>query len=99
LAHAKAMHEPFPDQNGVAPRGPDPRLVVDAYADQGARDDPEGQARITAFVQGLQQLAWTEGRNLQFEYRWGSGDLQKAAAELVALSSDVIFVCATPAAL
>ena len=34
-----------------------------------ARDDPEGQARITAFVQGLQKLGWTEGRNLQIEYR------------------------------
>jgi putative ABC transport system substrate-binding protein len=34
-----------------------------------ARDNPEGQARITAFVQGLQTLGWTEGRNLQIEYR------------------------------
>ena len=62
-----------------------------------ARDDPEGQARVTAFVQGLQKLGWTEGRNLQIEYRWGSGDLQKAAAELVALSPDVIFTNSTPA--
>ena len=45
-----------------------------------ARDNPETQARITAFVQGLQKLGWTEGRNLQIEYRWGTGDLQKAAA-------------------
>jgi putative tryptophan/tyrosine transport system substrate-binding protein len=62
-----------------------------------ARDDPEGHARITAFVQGLQKLGWTEGRNLQIEYRWGTGDLQKAAAELVALSPDVIFTSTTPA--
>ena len=62
-----------------------------------ARDNPEAQARITAFLQGLQTLGWTEGRNLQIEYRWGSGDLQKAAAELVALSPDVIFANATPA--
>src|SRR3974390_3935292 len=62
-----------------------------------AKDNPDGQARITAFLQGLQTLGWTEGRNLQIEYRWGSGDLQKAAAELVALSPDVIFASNTPA--
>jgi putative ABC transport system substrate-binding protein len=61
-----------------------------------ARGDPEGQARITAFVQGLQKLGWTEGRNLQIEYRWGIDDLQKAATELVALSPDVIFASNTP---
>src|SRR6516162_4276582 len=62
-----------------------------------ARDNSEGQARTTAFVQGLQKLGWSEGRNLQIEYRWGSGDLQKAAAELVALSPDVIFTNSTQA--
>jgi putative ABC transport system substrate-binding protein len=45
----------------------------------------------------LQTLGWTEGRNLQIEYRWVSGDLQKAAAELVALSPDVIFTNGTAA--
>jgi DNA-binding LacI/PurR family transcriptional regulator len=60
-----------------------------------AKDNPETQARIAAFLQGLQKLGWTEGRNLQIEYRWGSGDLQKAAAELVALSPDVIFANGT----
>jgi len=62
-----------------------------------ARDDTEGQARVTAFVQGLQKLGWIEGRNLQIEYRWDTGDLQKAAAELVALSPEVIFASTTPA--
>jgi putative ABC transport system substrate-binding protein len=62
-----------------------------------ARDNSEGQARVTAFLQGLQKLGWTEGRNLQIEYRWGTGDLQKAAAELVALSPEVIFASSTPA--
>src|SRR5215831_3803434 len=62
-----------------------------------ANDNPETQARITAFLQGLQKLGWIEGRNLQIEYRWGSGDPQKAAAELVALSPDVIFANSTPA--
>jgi putative tryptophan/tyrosine transport system substrate-binding protein len=62
-----------------------------------ARDNSEAQARITAFLQGLKKLGWTEGRNLQIEYRWGIGDLQKAAAELVASSPDVIFTNSTPA--
>jgi putative ABC transport system substrate-binding protein len=62
-----------------------------------ARDDSVGQALIAAFLQGLQKLGWTEGRNLQIEYRWGTGDLQKSATELVALSPDVIFANSTPA--
>ena len=60
-------------------------------------DNPETQTRLTAFLQGLQTLGWTEGRNLQIEYRWGTSDLQKAAAEIVALSPDVIFASSTPA--
>jgi putative tryptophan/tyrosine transport system substrate-binding protein len=60
-------------------------------------DNPEGQARITAFLQELQQLGWTEGRNLHVEYRWDTGDLRKAARELVTLSPDVILASATPA--
>ena len=39
-----------------------------------AADDAEGQARIGVFEQGLQQLGWTVGRNLQIDYRWGAGD-------------------------
>jgi putative ABC transport system substrate-binding protein len=62
-----------------------------------ARDNSEAQARIAAFVQELQKLGWTEGRNLQIEYRWGTSDPQKAATELVALSPDVIFASSTPA--
>src|SRR6516164_8616418 len=62
-----------------------------------ARDNPEGHARITAFLQALQKLGWTEGRNLQIEYRWGIDDLQKAATELVASSPDVIFANSTQA--
>ena len=58
-----------------------------------AADDPEGQARIAAFQQGLQQLGWTDGRNVRIDYRWGAGnadDIRKYAAELVALAPDVI---------
>jgi putative ABC transport system substrate-binding protein len=54
-------------------------------------------ARIAAFLQELQRLGWTDGRNLQIEYRWEPRDLRKAAIELVALSPDVILVSTTPA--
>jgi len=56
-------------------------------------DDPEGQARLTEFVQGLQQLGWTNGRNVRMDVRWTAGvadNVRKYAAELVALMPDVI---------
>jgi putative ABC transport system substrate-binding protein len=62
-----------------------------------AKDDAEGQARVTAFLRELQRLGWTEGRNLQIEYRWETSDLTKAATELAALSPDVILVTTTQA--
>jgi putative ABC transport system substrate-binding protein len=58
-----------------------------------AEDDPEAQARVAAFVQGLQQLGWTDGRNLRIDIRWGAGDaerIRRDAVELVALAPDVI---------
>jgi putative ABC transport system substrate-binding protein len=61
------------------------------------KDNSEGQKRIAAFLQELQQLGWIDGRNLQIEYRWETGDIQRAAIELVALSPDVIFASTTPA--
>src|SRR5262249_30315637 len=59
------------------------------------QDSPEA-ARVAAFVQELQRIGWTDGRNLQIEYRWEPNDLRKAAMELVALSPDVILVSSTP---
>jgi putative ABC transport system substrate-binding protein len=56
-------------------------------------DDAEGQARNAAFLQGLQELGWTVGRNVRIEYRWGAGDAElfrRHASELVALAPDVI---------
>ena len=61
-----------------------------------AKDGPES-VRVEALLQELQRLGWTDGRNLQIEYRWSPSDLQKAAMELVALSPDVILVSTTPA--
>src|SRR6266849_10478551 len=57
------------------------------------RDDPRSQRNIAAFLQALQQLGWTDGRNVRIDYRWPAGDADKArkyAAELVALAPDVI---------
>jgi len=61
------------------------------------RDNSEAQARIAAFLQELQKLGWTEGRNLQIEYRGDTDDLRKAAIELVTSSPDVILGNGTPA--
>jgi putative ABC transport system substrate-binding protein len=55
--------------------------------------DPESQARIVAFKEGLQALGWTDGRNVHIDYRFSSADLdltRKSAAELVGLTPDVI---------
>jgi putative ABC transport system substrate-binding protein len=64
-----------------------------------AADDPGSPVRIAAFAQALQQLGWTLGRNVQTDYRWGAGDadrIRRYAAELVALTPDVILASGTP---
>jgi hypothetical protein len=40
----------------------------------GAADDTEYQARNAAFLQGLRELGWTDGRNVRIDYRWSGGD-------------------------
>jgi len=60
----------------------------------------EGQARFAAFRQGLEQLDWTEGRNVRIDYRFGGGDaenIRKHAAELAALAPDVILAAGAAA--
>ncbi|MFZ0262992.1 MAG: ABC transporter substrate-binding protein [Pseudolabrys sp.] len=60
-----------------------------------AVNDPESKPRTAAFIEGLQQLGWTVGRNVQIEYRWGAGNadnIRKYATELAALAPDVILV-------
>ena len=58
-----------------------------------AADDPESQARLAAFAQGLQEAGWTVGQNVRVDYRFGAGNpatLRKQAAEFVALAPEVI---------
>jgi ABC-type uncharacterized transport system substrate-binding protein len=65
-----------------------------------AESDPEAQARIAAFLQGLQHLGWIEGRNMRIEHRWGAGEadrIRRYATELVALAPDVIMATGSPA--
>ena len=59
--------------------------------------DPTGLEYITAFAQALAELGWSVGHNVRIEYRWGAGDLdrfRRYAAELVALSPDVVLASA-----
>jgi putative ABC transport system substrate-binding protein len=63
-----------------------------------AASDSEGQARVTAFKEGMQQRGWSEGRNVEIDTRFGADDIdleQKGAAELIALTPDVIFASGT----
>jgi len=65
-----------------------------------AANDPQAQNRNAAFLQGLQQLGWVVGQNVQIDYRWSVGsedDTQKYATELVALAPDVIFTSGSAA--
>ena len=64
-----------------------------------AANDPEDQARLAAFLQGLQQLGWTDGRNVHIDIRSAAGnanDTHKYATELVALAPDVILSIGSP---
>ncbi len=60
--------------------------------------DPEAEARLAAFQQGLQQLGWTAGSNVQIDIRWGADDAdreRRSAAELVGLAPDIILASGT----
>jgi putative ABC transport system substrate-binding protein len=63
-----------------------------------AADDPEGQIRVAAFMQGLQEMGRTVGRNIRVDFRWGANEperYRRFAAELVALAPDIILAGAT----
>jgi putative ABC transport system substrate-binding protein len=85
----------------LAARGqqPDRMRRIGVLMDQ-ALDDPDSSPRTAAFLGGLQQLGWTDGRNVRIDTRWSAGnaDLQRRydAAELVALAPDVILATASP---
>src|SRR5262249_23435931 len=81
------------------PPMPLPRIGLLIGVLMGVADDPEGQARVTALKQGLQELGWTDGRNIQIETRFGGADagrIRAHAAELVALAPEVIVAQTTP---
>ena len=63
-----------------------------------AADDAEAMARLAAFLQALQQLGWTDNRNVHIDYRWGAGEperIRRHAAELAALAPEVILANGT----
>jgi putative tryptophan/tyrosine transport system substrate-binding protein len=65
-----------------------------------AADDPESPVRLAAFLQGMQQLGWTDGRNMRIYTRWGAADIDRSrryATELVGLAPDVILASGSPA--
>jgi putative ABC transport system substrate-binding protein len=65
----------------------------------GGPDNPLGQARATALVQGLEALNWHDGGNLRIDWRWASGDpalYERYAAELIALAAEVIVAWGSP---
>jgi putative tryptophan/tyrosine transport system substrate-binding protein len=65
-----------------------------------AQIDPEGQARVAAFLNALQELGWTDGRNIRLEVRWPGDDVERTqhdAAELVGLAPEAIVVATNPA--
>jgi putative ABC transport system substrate-binding protein len=62
-------------------------------------NDPEAQARLTAFQQELRTLGWIDGRNLRIDFRWGTGDaevLKRLAKEAVERKPDLIVASSTP---
>jgi putative tryptophan/tyrosine transport system substrate-binding protein len=64
------------------------------------QEDPGGQPDVTAFRQGLTELGWVEGRNVDIEFRWPGGDIERVqtfAKELVGLRPDVLIGRSTPA--
>jgi ABC-type uncharacterized transport system substrate-binding protein len=77
---------------GARAQQPDRMRRIGVLMSTGA-DHPESQMRLAAFLQGLQELGWTVGRNTRIDVRWGVGDTdghRRSAAELIALAPEVI---------
>src|SRR5262249_46314305 len=84
----------------IAARGQQPERLRQSFRLVGAADRPEAQARAEALHQGLQVLGWTIGRNIQINYSFGSGDVERMrvyAKEAVALGPDLILAQTNPA--
>jgi putative ABC transport system substrate-binding protein len=84
----------------IAARAQQPERMRRIGVLSAASDDPDTQVRTAEFLQELRHLGWTDGRNIRFDYRHGSGDVEntrKYAAELVALAPDVILASGTAA--
>ena len=80
---------------------PDPMRRIGVLMSMDA-DSPDGQARLAAFLQGLQQFGWAAGRNLRIDLRWAAGEAdrnRKYAVELVALAPDAILATGSSVAL
>jgi len=80
-----------------AQQGNRPRSIGVLFAM--APSDPEGQIRVKAFEAALQDLGWSEGKNVRLQYHWAPRDgdlLRKHAQELVDSSPDVILATSTP---
>jgi putative tryptophan/tyrosine transport system substrate-binding protein len=83
----------------LAARAQQPERVRRIGVLMGTADDRDGQARVTALKQGLQELGWTDGRNIQIEARFAGADgdrIRAHTAELVALAPDVLVGQTTP---
>jgi putative tryptophan/tyrosine transport system substrate-binding protein len=77
------------------------RLRLIGVLDGLSESDPEGPPRVMAFQRELENLGWTEGRNIRIEYRWAGGDADRIrtfAAELAGMKPDVVVARSTPAA-
>jgi putative tryptophan/tyrosine transport system substrate-binding protein len=84
----------------LAARAQQPERIRKVGALLGIREnDPEARARVSALRQGLQELGWAEGRNLQIEYRWArtAGDDHLRAADILALAPDLILTSSSAA--
>lgn len=65
-----------------------------------AEGDPDGQTRLTAFLNTFRDIGWIDGRNYEIIIRWAGGELERVrrfVRELVALAPDVMVVMSTPA--
>jgi putative tryptophan/tyrosine transport system substrate-binding protein len=94
LGGAAAAAGPFPA------RAQQPERMRRVGVLMNAEENPEQQSNVAAFLQVLQQLGWTDGRNVRIDTRWAGGralEIRRHAADLAALAPDVIFATGTAA--